>query len=286
MFCSFHQSVTHNTWGCQGLTPIISQPTPKGYRRRSPSPDRRDRHRSTGRQEEERKEPECHHHQRREETNRSRIPAKRNRSSAQEEENRNNPFRGKIGMIARGSIDGDFNRARKSYARRLEIHVIGCNKEKTEGPQISFGPSDLEGVEIPHDDALIIRAVIANNTIHRTFVDTGSSRVCIDFYDLNKAFPKDFYPLPRIDQLVDLTAGCKLICMLDVYQRYHQVSLARENQEKINFITADGIYCYNAMSFGLKNAEATYQRLMNKVFLRKINHNMEVYVDGILIKSL
>ncbi|KAG6472848.1 hypothetical protein ZIOFF_070326 [Zingiber officinale] len=109
-------------------------------------------------------------------------------------------------------------------------------------------------------------------------------RVCIDFRDLNKACPKDFYPLPRIDQLVDSTAGCELICMLDAYQGYHQVPLAREAQEKVSFVTADGTYCYNVMPFGLKNAGATYQRLMNKVFKEQIGRNLEVYVDDILIK--
>ncbi|XP_042472151.1 uncharacterized protein LOC122054784 [Zingiber officinale] len=89
-------------------------------------------------------------------------------------------------------------------------------------------------------------------------------RVYIDFRDLNKAYSKDFYPLPRIDQMADFTVGCELICMLDTYQEYHQVSLTREDQEKVNFITVDGTYYYNVMPFGLKNVDATYQRLMNK----------------------
>ncbi|XP_042410062.1 uncharacterized protein K02A2.6-like [Zingiber officinale] len=80
--------------------------------------------------------------------------------------------------------------------------------------------------------------------------------------------------------------GCERICMLDEYQGYHQVSLARDDQEKVSFITADDAYCYNVMPFGLKNAGATYQRLMNKVFWEQIGHNLEVYVDDILIKLL
>ncbi|XP_042425784.1 uncharacterized protein LOC122013594 [Zingiber officinale] len=78
-------------------------------------------------------------------------------------------------MIAGGPTGDDSNRARKLYAQGLKIHTVGYSKEKAEEPQISFGPSYLEGVEIPHDDALIIRTVIANHTIHRTFVVTGSS---------------------------------------------------------------------------------------------------------------
>ncbi|XP_042466307.1 uncharacterized protein LOC122048857 [Zingiber officinale] len=94
---------------------------------------------------------------------------------------------------------------------------LGCSQEKANGLTISFGPSDLEGVEVSHDDALIIRA---------------------------------------------------------------------EDQEKVSFITTDDIYCYNMMPFGLKNAGAMYQRLMNKVFRMQIRRNLEVYIDGILIKSL
>ncbi|XP_074559159.1 uncharacterized protein LOC141815103 [Curcuma longa] len=110
-------------------------------------------------------------------------------------------------------------------------------------------------------------------------------RVCVDFRDLNKACPKDCYPLPRIDQLVDSTAGCEYICMLDAYQGYHQIPLSVDDQDKVSFITADGTFCYTVMPFGLKNAGATYQRLMDKIFRHQQGRNIEVYVDDILIKS-
>ena len=61
--------------------------------------------------------------------------------------------------------------------------------------------------------------------------------------------------------------------------------MAEENQEKITFITSQGLYCYKVMPFGLKNAGATYQRLVNKMFSKQIDRNMEVYVDDMLIKS-
>ncbi|XP_042426235.1 uncharacterized protein LOC122014118 [Zingiber officinale] len=162
------------------------------------------------------------------------------------------------------------------------------------------------GLELPHDDALIIKAVIANSRVARVFIDTDNSinvlfrtafeemqidvselqpvvtslygftgneikpmgqiklaislgtkpnnkwRVRIDFRDLNRASPKDCYPLPRIDQMVDSTTGCERICMLDAYQG---------------------------------NARATYQRMMDKIFREQIGRNVEVYVDDILIKS-
>nr|AAR87221.1 retrotransposon protein, putative, unclassified [Oryza sativa Japonica Group] len=84
----------------------------------------------------------------------------------------------------------------------------------------------------------------------------GKLRMCIDYTDLNKACPKDPYPLPRIDQIVDSTAGCDLLCFLDAYSGYHQIRMAREDEEKTAFITPIGTYCYTTMPFGLKNADA------------------------------
>ncbi|KAL2230962.1 UNVERIFIED_CONTAM: Retrovirus-related Pol polyprotein from transposon [Sesamum indicum] len=113
----------------------------------------------------------------------------------------------------------------------------------------------------------------------------GKWRVCIDFTDLNKACPKDPYPLPRIDALVDSTAGYELFSMMDAYQGYHQIFMAEEDQSKTSFVTERGIYCYKVMPFGLKNAGATYQRLVNRMFEDQIGRTMEVYVDDILVKS-
>ncbi|XP_075475860.1 uncharacterized protein LOC142513968 [Primulina tabacum] len=114
---------------------------------------------------------------------------------------------------------------------------------------------------------------------------SGKWRMCVDFRDLNKACPKDCYPLPRIDQLVDSTAGHQYLCMLDAYQGYHQIPLAVEDQDKVSFITSEGTFCYVVMPFGLKNAGATYQRLMDKVFSKQMGRNVEVYVDDIMVKS-
>nr|XP_027102744.1 uncharacterized protein LOC113723988 [Coffea arabica] len=110
-------------------------------------------------------------------------------------------------------------------------------------------------------------------------------RMCVDFTDLNKACPKDCYPLPRIDQLVDSTAGYEIFCFLDAFKGYHQIALDEEDQEKTSFITEDGTYCYVTMPFGLKNACATYQRLVNKLFKNQVGRNLEVYVDDMLVKS-
>ncbi|KAL2227023.1 UNVERIFIED_CONTAM: Retrovirus-related Pol polyprotein from transposon [Sesamum indicum] len=113
----------------------------------------------------------------------------------------------------------------------------------------------------------------------------GKWRMCTDFTDLNKACPKDPYPLPRIDVLVDSTAGYKIFSMMDAYQGYHQIFMAKEDRIKTSFVTDRGIFCYNVMPFGLKNAGATYQRLVNKMFAQQIGKTMEVYVDDMLVKS-
>ncbi|XP_012856903.1 PREDICTED: uncharacterized protein LOC105976155 [Erythranthe guttata] len=113
----------------------------------------------------------------------------------------------------------------------------------------------------------------------------GKWRLCVDFTNLNKACPKDPFPLPRIDQLVDSTSGCELLIFLDAYQGYNQIQLAPDDRDNGSFITDQGIYCYKVMPFGLKNAGATYQRLVNTMFAELNGRNMEVYIDDMLVKS-
>jgi hypothetical protein len=112
-----------------------------------------------------------------------------------------------------------------------------------------------------------------------------SGRLCVDFTSLNKAYPKDPYPLPRIDQIVDSTAGCDLLCFLDAFSGYHQIKMAREDEEKTAFIMPCGVYCYICMPFGLKNAGATFQRLMRKALGARMGRNAEAYVDDIVVKT-
>ena len=86
----------------------------------------------------------------------------------------------------------------------------------------------------------------------------GKWRVCVDFTDLNRAYPKDLFPMLKIDQLVDATYGHSRMSFLDAFQGYHQIALAPENREKTAFISPDANYHYNVMPFRLKNAGATY----------------------------
>lgn len=86
-----------------------------------------------------------------------------------------------------------------------------------------------------------------------------SWRMCIDCANLNKACPKDPFPLPRIERVIDSTASCKHLCFLDAYSSYHQIQMNESDQEKTSFITPFDTFCYITMPFGLKNTGATYQ---------------------------
>ena len=112
----------------------------------------------------------------------------------------------------------------------------------------------------------------------------GKWRVCLDFTDLNKTFPKDPFLLPRIDQLVEATIGHPQMSFLDAFQGYHQIPLARDDQEKA-FVTLIGNYHYKVMPFGLKNAGSNYQRMMTKMFEPRLGKSIEVYMDDIVVKS-
>ncbi|GJU62271.1 reverse transcriptase domain-containing protein [Tanacetum coccineum] len=90
--------------------------------------------------------------------------------------------------------------------------------------------------------------------------------------------------MPEIDQKLESLEGFKLTCFLDAYKGYHQICMAKEDEEKTSFHTEQGTFCYEKMSFGLKNAGATYQRLMDNVFASRLGRNIEIYVDGMIIK--
>ena len=102
--------------------------------------------------------------------------------------------------------------------------------------------------------------------------------MCVDYTDLNKHCPKDPFGLPRIDQVIDSTAGCVLLSFLDCYSGYHQIALKEEDKIKTAFITPFGAYAYKTMSFELKNAGATYQRTIQLC-------NAEAYVDDVVVKT-
>jgi len=113
----------------------------------------------------------------------------------------------------------------------------------------------------------------------------GQWRMCVDYTSLNKACPKDAYPMPSIDRLVDGAAGNKVLNFLDAFSGYNQISMYNRDVGKTTFITEASNYCYQVIPFGLKNAGATYQRLMDRVFRDQVDRNVEVYVDDMVVKS-
>ena len=133
-------------------------------------------------------------------------------------------------------------------------------------------------VEVQYSEWLAIPVVVKKKN--------GKWRVCVDFTDLNKACPKESYPLPQIDRLVESTTGNELMCFIDAFSGYNQILMHRDDQEKTSFITDRGTYCYKVMPFGLKNAGASYQRLVNKMFAEQQGKTIEVYIDDMLVKSL
>jgi hypothetical protein len=112
-----------------------------------------------------------------------------------------------------------------------------------------------------------------------------SGECLLFFTDLNKACPKDEFPLPRIDSLVDAAAASELMSLLDCYSGYHQICMKKENEPKTIFITPSGTYCYLRMPEGLKNVGGSFSRMTSKVLSSQIGSNVLTYVDDIIVKS-
>ena len=109
--------------------------------------------------------------------------------------------------------------------------------------------------------------------------------MCIDFTDLNKACPKDDFPLPRIDKIVDNAANSQLMSLLDCFSGYHQIWMRSEDEEKTSFITPFGTYCFVRMPEGLKNAGQSFSRMTSKVLEPQLKRNILAYVDDIVVIS-
>ncbi|RDY12610.1 hypothetical protein CR513_02558, partial [Mucuna pruriens] len=105
-----------------------------------------------------------------------------------------------------------------------------------------------------------------------------------DGKDLNCANPKDNFPLPHIDVLVDNTTQHAFFSVMDGFSGYNQILMAEEDREKTTFITFWGTFCYKVMPFGLKNAGVTYQRVMVTLFHDTMHKEIEVYVDDMIAK--
>jgi hypothetical protein len=145
--------------------------------------------------------------------------------------------------------------------------------------------AELHGLE----NAGFIREIKASTWVSNPVIvpkkNMDVRRVCVDYTSLNKHCPKDPFPLPCIDQIIDSTVGCARLSFLDAYSGYNQIKLKKEDEEKTAFITLYGEFCYQVMPFGLKNAGATYQRMMQICLGSQIGRNIQVYIDDLVITT-
>ncbi|GJW31538.1 reverse transcriptase domain-containing protein [Tanacetum coccineum] len=177
--------------------------------------------------------------------------------------------------------------------RQIAEHKLNVRKGCQPVRQKKRGQAAERNVAINDEVSKLVTAGIMREVHYHDWLSNpvmvkksdNSWRMCVDFKDLNKACPKDGYPLPEIDWKVESLCGFPFKCFLDAYKGYHQIQMAEEDEEKTAFITNQGIFCYTKMPFGLRNAGATYQRLVDKTFHGQIGRNLEVYVDDLVIKS-
>ncbi|KAL5570567.1 hypothetical protein UlMin_027142 [Ulmus minor] len=137
--------------------------------------------------------------------------------------------------------------------------------------------------EMPGLDPILVTHKLGVEPAKR--LKNGTIRCCIDNRDLNRACPKDDFPLPNIDMLVDAIAGHKMFSFMDGFSGYNQIRMAPEDAEKTTFRTPFGNFHYVVMPFGLNNAGATYQRAMTAIFHDMVHDIVEDYVDDLVVKS-
>ena len=113
----------------------------------------------------------------------------------------------------------------------------------------------------------------------------GQIRCCVDFRNLNKACPKDEFPLPNMDLLIDYAAGSVMFSFMDGFSWYNQIRITPKDVEKTAFRTPMGNFYYTVMPFRLKNTGATYQQAMTAIFHDMMHQELEDYVDDIVVKS-
>jgi hypothetical protein len=174
----------------------------------------------------------------------------------------------------------DHSQAKRGPFRQTnetEAQVHFCGKEQSH----SSGGREAEASQFHQEREILI--LVSNVVMVRKH--DGKWRMCVDFTNLNKACPNDSFSLPRNDLLVDSTAEHELLSFLDAFLGYNQIQMDELDKKKTAFITNRGLHCYEVMPFGLKNAGATYQRLMNHMFRSQIGRNVEVYADDMLVKS-
>ena len=155
-------------------------------------------------------------------------------------------------IVHKLNMDPSYTPKKQKSRRSVKEHVDAV-KQKAKRLKEAWAIKEIFFLEL-----------LANTVVVRK--KNGKWKVCVDFIDLNRACPKDPFPMPKIDQLVDATYGHPRMSFLDAFQGYHQIALTTEDQKKTAFITLDANYHYTMMPFRLKNARAIYQWMMTRMF--------------------
>src|SRR3954467_7074120 len=176
---------------------------------------------------------------------------------------------------------------------RVGTHRLNIDPEKKpfKQPQRRFCPVMMEAIEA--EVKRLINSGFIREEQHPDWVanvvlvakKNGKIWICIDFQNLNDACPKDEFPLPITDVMIDNTCGFERMFFMDGFAGYNQIKMYPADEKHTSFRTPLGVYCYTAMPFGLKDAGATYQRAMDKIFRPYICKTVECYVDDIAVKS-
>jgi hypothetical protein len=174
--------------------------------------------------------------------------------------------------------------------RNLIKHLLNVDPKATPKRQHLHRFADDRRDAIKKELAKLLTAGFIREVFHPEWLanpvlvrkkNSNEWRMCIDYTDLNKHCPKDPSVLPRIDQVIDSTAGSDHLCFLNCYSGYHQIAIKEEDHEKTAYITPFGAYCYTTMSFGLKND----QRAIQVCFKRQDNKNIKAYKDDMVVKT-
>ena len=175
----------------------------------------------------------------------------------------------------------------------MAVHKLSISKEKhpTKQAQRHYRPELV--VQIKDEIDKLINAGFIREVYYPKWLanivpvkkKNGQVRICVDFRDLNEACPKDEFPLPITELLIDATTGFGALSFMDGFSGYNQIKMAPEDEELTAFKTPKGIYCYTIMPFGLKNAGATYQRTMTNIFNDILHNTVECYVDDLVVKT-
>jgi hypothetical protein len=182
--------------------------------------------------------------------------------------------------------------ARSSPGTRRACTKCGSKGKAVKQPLQWFDESKRKAIasELHElESAGFIREIKASTWVSNPVIipkkNTDVQRVCVDYTSLNKHCPKDPFLLPRIDQIIDSTAGCARLSFLDAYSGYNLIKLKKEDEEKTAFITPYGVFCYQVMPFGLENAGATYQWMMQNRLGSQIGRNIQVYIDNVVFTT-